>query len=219
MKTTFLKPIMLSTLIALSAPTILSGCVPLLVGGAFATGTSIVTDRRTSSAQLADKEIYLRANNRLSSEEIGDLAYVAKISYNQSLYLVGQVPSQAIHDRVIEIAKEIPNVRQVVDRLTIEPSISFSTKTSDKWLSSKVQSALLTASGVPYRTINILTVDGVVYLFGIVTQEEGNLAAQTAARVSGVKQVVQAFEYITNNELESGVYPNAITPHVNKTSK
>jgi len=43
--------------------------------------------------------------------------------------------------------------------------------------------------------IKVITEHGEVFLMGLVTQQEGNLAAELARNVSGVKQVIKAFEY------------------------
>lgn len=194
--------------------TVLTACVPLIVGGAALTA-SVATDRRTSAAQLADKEIYLRANSRLSNQEIGDLSYLAKLSYNQTLYLIGQVPSTQIKQRVLNIAKDIPNVVRVVERITVEPPLAASVRANDRWLSSKVQSELLITKGVPYNSINILTVDGTVYLFGLVTEQEATQTANVAAHVKGVKQVTQAFEYVLPDDLKTGNINNSTDPKIN----
>ena len=47
-----------------------------------------------------------------------------------------------------------------------------------------------------------MTERGTVYLMGLVTEREGNRAAQVAGGVSGVQKVVKVFEYISDQELQ-----------------
>ena len=68
-------------------------------------------------------------------------------------------------------------------------------RSNDSWLTSKVKSALLAQKGVPSDAIKVITENGIVYLMGIVSQDQGELAANTARRVDGVREVVKVFQY------------------------
>ncbi|MBX9869041.1 MAG: BON domain-containing protein, partial [Burkholderiaceae bacterium] len=48
----------------------------------------------------------------------------------------------------------------------------------------------------------IVSEHGTVYLLGLVTQREGNLAGQIASGVTGVHKVVKVFDYISEDELK-----------------
>jgi osmotically-inducible protein OsmY len=64
-----------------------------------------------------------------------------------------------------------------------------------------VRAAFVEAKNVPSGVIKVTTERGIVYLLGRVTQEEGDSAAQVAARVSGVNKVIKVFDYLTPEEL------------------
>ena len=51
------------------------------------------------------------------------------------------------------------------------------------------------------RAIKVLTERGVVYLMGVVTQREADLASEVARNVSGVQKVVRVFEIVSEEEL------------------
>jgi hypothetical protein len=59
---------------------------------------------------------------------------------------------------------------------------------------------LATTNEIPSRTIVVVTDRSVVYLMGLVTQREGDLAAAAAAQVSGVKRVDKLFQVISAAE-------------------
>jgi len=55
---------------------------------------------------------------------------------------------------------------------------------------------MLVNSEVPSSRIKVVTENGIVYLLGLVTRKEGQLAAKIARESSGVQRVVMLFEYI-----------------------
>ena len=48
----------------------------------------------------------------------------------------------------------------------------------------------------PSNQIKVVTENSVVYLMGLVTQKEGELAAEATRTVSGINRVVKLFEYL-----------------------
>ena len=50
--------------------------------------------------------------------------------------------------------------------------------------------------GLESGSIRIVTDNAVVYLMGIVTHEQANLAVNVARQVNGVNKVVKVFQYI-----------------------
>jgi osmotically-inducible protein OsmY len=55
---------------------------------------------------------------------------------------------------------------------------------------------MLANSSVPSGQIRVVTDNGIVYLMGIVSQADGDLATDLARNVSGVTRVVKVFEYV-----------------------
>jgi osmotically-inducible protein OsmY len=58
-----------------------------------------------------------------------------------------------------------------------------------------VKTRLLANEKIPGRRVKVITENGTVYLMGLVTQKEGELAAEGARAVGGIKRVVKLFEY------------------------
>src|SRR3546814_1202728 len=90
---TVARPLLLAALLGTAALS-LSACAPLVVGGAAATTAVVITDRRTSGAQLEDQNIAFKAERQIS-EKLGDAARVSAMSYNSVVLLTGDVPSAA----------------------------------------------------------------------------------------------------------------------------
>ena len=177
----------------------LSGCIPLIIGGAAVSTASVLTDRRTSGTQLDDQTIAFKAQIQISSK-LGDAARVNAISYEDRVLLTGDVPSQSAKDQAAAIAQGIEKVKTVINQLDVGPVESIQDRSNDAWLSSKVRTALLQTKHVPSGAIVTTVNRGVVYLMGKVTQEEGDTAAQAVATVGGIAKVVKMFTYISREE-------------------
>ncbi len=190
-----LRPTALLALV-LGSSTLLSACVPLLIGGAATTTAVVVSDRRTSGMQLTDKNIGIRTESRIS-EELKDTVRINAMSYNQRVLLTGEAPTIAAKEQASAIAKGVPDVKSVLNEVVIAPPAAFSTRANDTWITSKVRTELLTTKDVPSSTIDITTSRGVVYLMGQVSPLEGDRAASAAAGVSGVNRVVKVFDLVS----------------------
>lgn len=178
----------------------LSACVPLLVGGVAATTGLVVSDRRTSGMQLTDKTISIKAEAELGSQFADTNTRINANSFNRRVLLTGEVASQADKDRATTITRGIADVSNVLNELMIAPPASFSVRSKDTWISSKVKSELLITKNVPSGSILVTTSQGVVYLMGQVSQTEGNNAAQVASTISGVVRVVKAFDIVSGSQ-------------------
>ncbi|MDH1303290.1 MULTISPECIES: BON domain-containing protein [Achromobacter] len=195
---TAVRPLMLAAALSTAALS-LSACAPLIVGGAAATTAVVVTDRRTSGIQLEDQNMAFKAQSQIS-QKLGDTARVNAMAYGGHLLLTGDVPTEEAKNQATAIAQGVENVKQVINQLNVGPIASFSTRSNDTWLTSKVKTALLNTKYVPSGTIAVTTDHSVVYLMGKVTQAEGEYAANATADVGGVAKVVKLFETISREE-------------------
>ncbi|MCD0502498.1 BON domain-containing protein [Bordetella petrii] len=192
------RPLLLAAVLSTAALS-LSACAPLVVGGAAATTAVVITDRRTSGAQVEDQNIAFKAERQIS-EKLGDTARVNAMVYNSVVLLTGDVPSDAAKAQAGSLAQGVQHVKSVVNQLNVGPAASFSIRSNDTWLTSKVRTTLINTKYVPSATIAVTTDRGVVYLMGLVTEAEGNYAATAASQVGGVAKVVKLFEVISREE-------------------
>lgn len=181
--------------VCLTAFMSLQGCVSGIVLGALGVA-SVVNDRRTTATQLEDESIEIKANSALDKDKgLNEHSHISIVSYNRTVLLIGQVPNSMLRDRAAKIAADIENVTRVHNQLRIGNKTALTTRTNDTWLTSKVKVALTADETLKGSQIKVITEHGEVFLMGLVTQQEGNLAAELARNVSGVKQVIKAFEY------------------------
>lgn len=178
----------------------LTACVPLLIGGAAATTGLVVVDRRSVGEQVDDKSIELKIGGQFR-ESFGDAVRATITSYDGVVLLTGDTISSEFKNRAAEIARKVENVKSVSDQIAVVKQLaSFGVVSNDIWITSKVMTTLATTKDIPSRTIVVTTDRSVVYLMGLVTQREGDMAAAAAAKVSGVKRVEKLFQIITPEE-------------------
>jgi osmotically-inducible protein OsmY len=181
-------------ILGIAAVASLSACAPLLVGGA-ATGAMMADDRRTSATYLMDQEIELKATNRLREQRLNDV-YASFTSFNRRVLITGQAPNETVKANVSDIARGVPNVRDVMNEMTIGMPQGMSTHSNDAYITSKVKARMVDSKLVDFNKIKVVTEDSTVFLMGLVTHAEGDAAANVAAETTGVNKVVKMFEYI-----------------------
>ncbi len=173
----------------------LHGCAAVVVGGA-ATGAAVATDRRTAGVFVGDQEIELRAMTRLREALPQKSASVAVTSFNRQVLLTGQVPDDATRTRATEVVRGVPDVRNVFNELSVSGVTSLTSTANDTGITASVKTRLLRDERVPGTKIKVKTEAGVVYLMGLVTNNEAEVASEIARTTSGVTKVVTLFEYL-----------------------
>jgi osmotically-inducible protein OsmY len=179
--------------------TSLSGCAPLIIGGA-AGSVLVATDRRTAGTQLEDETIELRAKSQIR-EQLGTRVRIDVNSYNRLALLTGEVASAADKQAVERIVAGVQNVRSVVNELAVLNTPSLWDRSNDLLITGKVKAAFIDVK-VPVTAVKVTTERSVVYLMGRVTAKESEAATNAARSVSGVQRVVRMFELISQEELE-----------------
>lgn len=177
----------------------LGGCTGLVVGGAVV-GSLMVTDRRTSGAQVEDQAIEIKAVNRLQAA-LGDRGHVNVTSYNRMALLTGEVPTEADRAAAEQAVAQIENLKSIVNELGIGPASSVNGRMSDTVLTSKVKASFIDAADLQANAIKVVTERSQVYLLGRVTEREAKRASDVARSVPGVRKVVRVFEVISEAEL------------------
>jgi osmotically-inducible protein OsmY len=194
------KRVVLMSLAAATLVASLSACVPLVVGGGFASGVLVAMDRRTSGAQLEDQGIELRGANRIK-EALGENARVSVTSYNRQVLLTGEVARTEDIQRAEQIVAKVENVSSVVNDLAVGIPAALTQRSTDLLITSKVKASLIDAKDLQANAFKVVTERNVVYLMGRVTTREANRATEIARGVKDVAKVVRVFETLTEEEL------------------
>ncbi|MCB1723310.1 MAG: BON domain-containing protein [Chromatiaceae bacterium] len=176
----------------------LSGCGPVIVGGAV-TGAAVVHDRRTTGTVVEDQEIYLRAiTMRSQNAELKQKSNINVDVYNLQVLLTGEAENAQIVEDFARQVAAIPRVRHVFNEVIIGAEATWTESTADAYLTSRVKVALFNVKleGFDPTRVKVTSSAGSVYLMGLVTPQEGDAVTEEVRFVSGVKRVVKLFEYL-----------------------
>jgi osmotically-inducible protein OsmY len=198
MKSLFSRRFVAAALLASS--TLLTGCAPLLIGGAAVGGMMVYSDRRTSGTQLEDQSIEMKAANR-ARDIVGDRGHVSATSYNRVVLLTGEVPTEGERAAIEKSIVQVENVKSTVNELAVMGPTSMTARSNDTVLSSKVKATFVDAKDLQSNAFKVVTERGTVYLMGRVTEREGDRATELARSVAGVQRVVRVFEFLSEAEL------------------
>ncbi len=179
---------------ATMAMTLLTGCAPLVIGGA-ATAVAMAEDRRSTGVFVDDENIENRALLKVKSR-FGDQVHVNITSYNRQVLISGEAPNETVKQGVEEEVGTVAGVKRIFNEMAIGPQAGVLAVSNDTRLTTIVKTRFLEANRFQSNHVKVVTEAGVVYLMGIVKRSEADTAAQLASTTAGVSRVVRLFEYL-----------------------
>lgn len=184
-------------ILCLALALFISGCVPVVIAAVGATaGGAIIYDKRSTEVILQDIDITNKAAARLNQDpELQGQARVDIAVFNHVVLMVGQAQTEAFKQRAEDDIRDVPNVRRIYNQVEISPLSSLWDRSEDTWITSKVKTQMLATRGLSSSQIKVVTENKTVYLMGIVTPKQAELATEATRKVSGVRKVVKVFEY------------------------
>lgn len=186
----------------LSSFILLEGCVPLVIGGAaagVATGVSVVKDPRSTGTILDNKTLGLALESKISNDKLlYENSHVNVNVYNTTILITGETQSQQIKDQIgILVKANAPkDIKRIANYLIVGEKSSFSNRLFDTKLSTKADAVLadVTVPTFDSSRVKIVAEHSVIFLMGIVSQQEADAIVSVVRRVEGVNQVVTLFE-------------------------
>lgn len=172
----------------------LSSCMATaIVGGGAAVG-SAVHDERGVGQHFDDVGMASKIDALLIGEKDMPSRWVSVEVIEGVVTLTGYLPSQSHIDRAMHISRTVKGVRAVKSELHIG-SPSTGSLFTDSWITAKLKTAYLEDNIVPGFSIHIETVNGKVYLQGIIESPEQRYRAKDIAhKTDGVTAVVDLLE-------------------------
>lgn len=152
-------------------------------------------DTRTTTQQWYDQQIEMEIGGLVNKPPFREQVRANAIAVDGKVLLIGQAANQATSQQLESKVREFKRVKTVFNQLQIRPPAALSEVSQDSWLTTKVKTQLIGSKKLRDATIQVYTAGQEVYLLGYVTPEQGNVAAEIARNVSGVKKVVKVFEY------------------------
>ncbi|MCK9797762.1 phospholipid-binding protein [Pseudomonas chlororaphis] len=186
------------SLLALTLCLGISGCSSVITASR---DTPIEDDRgtRTFGSKIDDSLIKTKVEvnvAKAATDLSNGASRIGVTSFNGVVLLVGQTPREDLKAQAEQAASTVQRVKKVHNELQVMEPITLLAISNDSLLTTKIKAQMLTDSNIPGSRIKVITENGIVYLMGLVTQQEANLASNAVQGVSGVQKIVKVFEYI-----------------------
>ena len=174
----------------------LSGCTSV-ISNTTSEPVSHDPGKRSLGTVIDDETLELRAMvNINTADEQLKASHITVTSYNGYVLIAGQVPNQALKDKVSEIVREVRDVRRIYNELEIAGNTTILVRTNDAWISTKVKTSMLADSEIQGLRVKVVTENGVVYLLGLASRSEAERIRDSASALKGVERVVSLLEFI-----------------------
>jgi osmotically-inducible protein OsmY len=153
---------------------------------------------RTFGSKIDDSliETKVSVNIAKASPDLDDNSHIVVTSFNGIVLLAGQTPRADLKQLAEQTAAAVQKVKKVNNELQVMAPSAMLARSNDAWLTSKIKTEMLTDSAIPGSRIKVVTENGIVYLLGLLTQQEATRATNLVQGVSGVQKIVKLFEYI-----------------------
>lgn len=187
-----MKKIIIATTLSL----MLTGCVFVAGAAAGAAGIAVVYDHRRFEKIIEDQRIANDVSDKIrANAELRSNSNIEVSCFNKIILLTGQVATEELKKQAGQIARSLPEASHVYNQLSVKGSLSAIAEASDTWITTKVKTQMLAEKGLKSGTIKVVTESSTVYLMGIVSKKQADMAVQIARRVTGVQRVVKIFQY------------------------
>lgn len=153
---------------------------------------------RTFGSKIDDSliETKVAVNIAKASPDLDSNSHIVVTSFNGIVLLAGQTPRADLKSLAEQTAGQVQRVKRVHNELQVLQPSSLLARNNDAWLTTKIKTQMLADNSIPGSRIKVVTENGIVYLLGLLTQQEANQATSLVQGVSGVQKIVKLFEYI-----------------------
>lgn len=175
---------------------ILTGCAGAMMAGTVG-GAVVLNDERPITTQLDDTNTEFRITSVLSGdEELKSQANISGLSMNGNVLLIGQAPNSHLRDKAVQLVQGLQLGGKIHNQIRIGNPVSFTTRSNDSWITTKVKGRMLNDKNLDMTRIKVVTENGEVFLLGVISREQADIATDIARNTSGVRKVIRMFDYI-----------------------
>lgn len=167
-----------------------TACAPLVVG-AGATGGVMAAQDRGLEQGVDDNEIAFEINRKLADKDPKLFNAVSTQVSGGRVVLIGTVSHPEDRVTAVKVVHTVGGVKEVIDELKLGEPRSFSERTDDTMITTKLRAAITGDNRISSINYSIATIRGTVYLMGV-AQDRAELdrVIAHARAISGVRNVI-----------------------------
>lgn len=167
-----------------------SGCVPVVIGGG-AMAVNAATQERGIGGAVGDAEIQASINHFWLQHDERLLSRLDMTVDEGRVLLTGRALDEQMRADAVRLAWQASRVQEVINEIEIDPTDSLQQRASDRWIATRLRTALITDGGIRQNNYSIVVVNGSVYLLGRASgQAELDRALGHARGIPDVRRVV-----------------------------
>jgi len=155
--------------------------------------------RRSTGTVLNDQSLeYDVISNIRNDPGFGENDHIKVEVHRGVVLLAGETVSEENKILATRLAEAPRLTERVVNDLKVGEREGFGGKLDNTWLTTKVNSLLITENPLPGNDasrIKVVSSHNTVYLMGLVTHKEGEAVAEVVRNIRGVEKVVKIFDY------------------------
>lgn len=178
----------------MSSSILLSGCLPLILGGV-ATAGYIGHQERGPKAAISDINIKTHIKDRLTGQYYKYLTQIEVSVLEGNVLLTGVVKSRKAATEVESVVRGVDGVKSIYNELFTDGIYPVKTYSHDSWVATQLKSYLFTAEGIRSTNYQVLVVNGHAYLFGLAEDMKEREAVVHLTRTT--KGVVKVHSFIS----------------------
>ena len=156
-------------------------------------------ERRSTGTVLNDQSLeYDVLSNIRNDPSFTEQDHIKVEVHLGVVLLAGETVSEENKELATRLAEAPRLTERVVNDLKVGERAGFGGKLDNSWLSTKVNSVLVSENPLPGNDasrIKVVSSQNTVYLMGIVTRAEGDEVAEIVRNIGGVEKVVKVFDY------------------------
>ena len=153
-------------------------------------------DRREPGVYWGDNKLEFDISGAIRDQKLIRDENVSVTAFNGTVLLTGQAQDQLDIDVIFDIAKGHKDAQRVFNRLEISEVLNPINREKDSLITARVKTQIALVAPLISTRIKVITEQANVYLMGLVTSEEADVAVEAAGSVSGVVRIIKVFEYI-----------------------
>ena len=117
------------------------------------------------------------------------------VIFNGDVLMAGHVPSETLKALAIQRIRQLDHYRRLFIQVAVANMPSHALE--DSWITTKINTQMLSDSSIDLHLFKIATVDNIVYILGDAKAAEAHHVIRIASQTDGVKRVVTLMkEYV-----------------------
>jgi osmotically-inducible protein OsmY len=175
----------------------LSGCVEGALVAGTATGGVMAASGRSFKTIADDETITYRASRAIAQDKVlAASSRIKVIVFNHSVLLIGETPKPEWRAQAEQAVQGVAGINHIYNKISIGEPIDASVQGNDGLITTNAKTRMLSTTNLRAREIKVITENGIVYLLGMTTHKQAEIAVEVVRNSTGVKKIVKVFEYI-----------------------